>query len=346
MHGSKLLTDVLQDVRYALTKSRREAGFTTFALLIVGLGIGASATIYSVVSAVLLRPLPFAQPERLAWVANNGGEGLSSQTVQVGHFLDLKERARSFEDMAAYFAFYGVGDSKLTGVGEPERLSGVPVSQNFFPLLGVRPQIGRLFEAEECKWNGPRVVVLSHAFWQRRFAGDRGVLGRKLILDDQPVEVVGVLPESFDFGRVFAPGTRIDLFFPFPLTPETNRWGNTLSIVGRLKPGISAATAEAEVRDIAQRLEQEHPERNRLRVRVTPLDEQVSGRLRPALQVLAFAVGMVMLIVCANLSNLQLARTAARQKEMAIRTALGAGRARLIRQTLTESVMLSVSGAL
>ncbi len=338
---------IRQDLRYTLRTLRRDAGFTTFAILIVGLGIGASSTIFSVVNALLLRPLPFNDPGQLVWVANKDTDGgLSGQTVQVGHFTDLRERNKSFSDMAAYFAFYGVGDSKLTGDGEPERLSGVPVSQNFFPLLGVKPLIGRLFTADECKWNGPKAVLLSNGLWKRRFASDPGIVGKSLTLDDAPVTVAGVLPESFDFSSVFHPGSHIDLYFPFPLTAETDRWGNTLSIVGRLKPGISLRAAQAEFDILGKQLTNEHPrDRNSLDPVLTMLETHVSGRLRPALFVLACAVGVVMLIVCANLSNLLLARTATRQKEIAIRAALGAGRRRLIQQMLTESVVLSCSGA-
>src|SRR5262245_46063244 len=157
-----VLESVLQDLRYSLRTLRRDVAFTTFAVLIVGLGIGASATVFSVVNALLLRPLPFRGPERLVWVSNHDVAGLSGQTTQVGALLDLRERNRSFSDLAAYFAFYGVGDNLLTGQGEPERLNGVPVSENFFQVLGVQPQLGRLFTAEECKWHGPKAVLLSH----------------------------------------------------------------------------------------------------------------------------------------------------------------------------------------
>jgi len=336
-----------RDFKYALRTLRRDIGFATFAILIVGLGIGASSTIFSVVNTLLIRPLPFRDPARLVWIANSPAAlGLSIQTMQVGHFLDLREQNKSFSDMAAYFAFYGIGDSNLTGQGgEPERLTGVPVSQNFFSLLGVEPQLGRLFSAEECKWHGPKVVLLSHGLWQRRFASDPRIVGRLLILDDAPVTVIGVLPASFDFATVFAPGTRIDLFFPFALTPETNRWGNTLAIVGRLKPGANTRSAQSEFTVLAKQISREHPERNDIEPALTPLAGHVSGRLRPALLVLASAVGVVMLIVCANLSNLLLARSASRQKEIAIRAALGAGKGRLIRQMLTESVVLSLFGA-
>jgi predicted permease len=339
------LDTLVQDLRYTARTLRRDAGFSTFAILIVGLGIGASSTVFSVVNALLLRPLPFRDPERLVWIANRDVSGLSGQTTQVGHFSDLREKNQSFSDLAAYFAFYGVGDNKLTGHGEPERLSGVPISENFFSLLGVQPQLGRLFSPEECKWNGPKAVLLSHGLWQRRFASDPGIVGRPLTLNDEPFTVVGVLPASFDFASVFAPGSRIDLYFPFPLTAETNRWGNTLAIIGRLKPGVTVESAQAELRILAEQITRAHPERNGFEGRLRPLAQQVSGRIKPALVVLACAVGVVMLIVCANLSNLLLARTATRQKEIAIRTALGAGQGRLLRQMLTESVVLSCCGA-
>jgi predicted permease len=338
----------LQDLRYAIRTLRRDIGFFLAAVCITGLGIGASSTVFSVVNALLIRPLPFRDPGSLVWIANhlaNDANDLSGQTIQVNHFLDLRQHNHSLSDLAAYFAFYGVGDSKLTGRGEPERLTGVPVSQNFFPLLGVQPQLGRLFNADECKWNGPKAVLLSQGLWKRRFASDPSIVGRPLTLDDQPVTVVGVLPASFDFGTVFAPGSRIDLYFPFPLTEETNRWGNTLAMVGRLKPGVSVQSAQAEFNVLAEQIRREHPERNGLAPQLSLLPAYGSGRLRPALLLLAAAVGVVMLIVCANLSNLLLARGAARQKEIAIRAALGAGKARLVRQILTESVLLSCCGA-
>jgi len=340
------LDTLFRDLRYTFRTLRRDAGFTIFVILIAGLGIGASSTVFSVVNTLLLRPLPFAEPDQLVWIANRDTSGLSGQTTQVGHMLDLRERTQSLSALAGYFAFYGVGDNLLSGSGEPERLSGVPVSDNFFDVLGVRPQLGRLFNADEGKWNGPNAVLLSDGLWRRRFASDPGIVGASLTLNDEPHTVVGVLPASFDFGSVFAPGSHFDLYFPFPLSPETNRWGNTMAMIGRLKPGVPAGEAQAEIRTLASQITREHPERNSLEGHVRPLADQVSGRMRLAVWVLAGAVGMVMLIVCANLSNLLLARTASRQKEIAIRSALGAGRVRLIAQMLTESVVLACGGAI
>jgi predicted permease len=339
------LENLALDLRYTLRTLRRDRGFAGFAILIVGLGIGASAAVFSIVNAVLLRPLPFHDPAKLVWMTNHDTSGLSGQTTQVGHLLDLREKNRSFESLGAYMAFYGVGDNLLSGSGEPERLSGVQVSDNFFQTLGVQAQLGRLFNADECKWHGPNATLLGNGLWTRRFNAAPAIVGRKLTINGEPVTVVGVLPAEFDFASVFAPGSHIDLFFPFPLTQETNRWGNTMAIVGRLKPGATLGGAQAEVTILGQQLTAANPSRNSFEGRLAPLAEHVSGRLRLALWVLAGAVGVVMLIVCANLSNLLLARTAARQKEIAIRTALGAGRGRLIAQMLTEGVTLSCCGA-
>jgi len=341
------MASLLQDLRYTLRILRRDAGFAAFAILIAGLGIGASTTVFSVVNTLLLRPLPFKDPDRLVWIANHDTSGLSGQTTQVGHMLDLRERTQVFSAVAGYMAFYGVGDNLLSGSGDPERLSGVQVSDNFFDVLGVQPQLGRTFTADECKWEGPKAVLLSHALWVRRFNADPAIVGASLTLNDAATTVVGVMPATFDFASVFAPGGHFDLYFPFPLSPETNRWGNTMALIGRLKPGVTVAQAQGDTRTVAAQLTREHAnDRNTFEGFVKPLADQVNGRMRLALWVLAGAVGVVMLIVCANLSNLLLARTAARQKEMAIRTALGAGRGRLIAQTLTEGIVLSCSGAI
>lgn len=344
--GLPFLDSLAQDLRYTLRTLRRDLGFTVFAVLIIGLGIGASSTVFSVLDTLLVRPLPFRNPNNLVWIANQAKDGdLSGQTVQVQRLLDFRRYNRSFSDVAAYFAFYGTGDSKLTGQGEPERLTGVPVSQNFFPLLGVQPQLGRQFSADECKWNGAKAVMLSHGFWQRRFASDPAIVGRHITMDEAPFTVVGVLPASFDFGSVFAPGTRVDVYFPFPLSKETDRWGNTVALIGRLKSGTTLRRAQAEASALAQQIAKDDPQRNTFTPDLSLLKQHVSGQLRPALLVLACSVAVVMLIVCANLSNLLLARTATRQKEMAIRSALGAARKRLIRQLLTESILLTCCGA-
>lgn len=339
------ISSLRQDLRYTFRTLRRDAGFAAFATVIAGLGIGASATVFSVLNALLLRPLPFADPERLVWVVNHDTSGLSGQTTQVGYMLDLRERTQTLSALAGYFAFYGVGDNVMTGRGEPERVNGVKVSDNFFQILGVQPQLGRTFTAEECQWHGPKAVLLSHTLWSRRFASDPSIVGTSVTLNDEPHTIVGVLPESFDFASVFAAGSRFDLYFPFPLSPETNRYGNTMAMIGRLKPGVSPTQAQSEIRTLGAQASREHPERNSFEGYVTPLTDHINGRMRPALLVLAGAVGVVMLIVCANLSNLLLARTASRQKEIAIRTALGANRRRLIAQMLTEGIVLSSCGA-
>lgn len=334
------IDDAGHDLKHAVRGMRRDAGFTVFVILIVGLGIGASSTIFSVANALLLRPLPFRDPGNLVWIANQ------EWSTQVGVFLDLKERNKSFSDMAA-FAGFGVGDSQLLGAGEPERLTRVPVTQNFFTLLGVQPMIGRAFTVEECRGplNTPPAALLSYGFWRRRFASDPAVVGRKLTLDNKPLMIVGVLPASFDFASVFAPGTPIDVFIPWPLTAETHGHGNTLKVIGRLRPGATTQNAQAEFTLLAKQIGIQHPEWNGIQPRLRPLKQYVSGRVSPALFVLICAVGALMLIVCANLSNLQLARLGFRQKEMAMRSALGAGRLRLLRQMLTESVALSCCGA-
>jgi predicted permease len=339
---ARWISDLMQDLRHSFRGMRRDAGFTAFTILIAGLGIGASSTVFSVVNALLLRPLPFRDPGRLVWITN----GDDWTNIQAEHYSDLRELNRSFSDLAG-FAGYGVGDRQLTGDGEPERLTSVPVTGNFLAVLGVQPAIGRSFTTEECqgKYSAPQAMLLSHAFWRRRFAADSNVVGRKLTLNNRPVTVVGILPESFDFGSVFASGTPIDIVVPWPLTDKTKPAGNTMKLIGRLKPGGTVRGAQAELTTLGKQLESRHPERNPLGPLLVPLERHVSGPVSPALFVLACAVGVVMLIVCANLSNLQLARLGTRQKEIALRAALGAGRFRLLRQMLTESVALSCCGA-
>lgn len=350
--GMRLMTllaprAVWQDFRYGLRSLRREAGWTAFAVAIIGLGIGASATVFSVVNSLLLRPLPFDDPGRLVWIANGTSENLSAQTVQVANLIELQRQGQSFAQVAGFSPFYGVGDIRLTGSGEPARLTGVPVTEGFFPLLGVKPLLGRLFTADESGWGVAKTVVIGHALWLRRFHGDPGVIGQSLALDGTPATVIGVLPASFDFSGTFTPGRPADLFYPFPLSPETNRRGNTLALIGRLKPGADLKAAQAEATVIGERLDTGRAEarRNRLRPYLSTLRDRVSGRFEQALLVLASAVASLMLIVCANVSNLVLVRASARRRELAVRVALGAERPVLIRQLLIESITLSCAGA-
>jgi predicted permease len=336
------LESLASDLKYGIRGMSRNAGSTVFAILIVGLGIGGASTVFSVVNALLLRPLPFRDPGRLVWISN-----VENYSTQTEHYADLRDQNQSFSDLAGWSGTYSAGDKELTGTGEPERLTSVPVTGNFFPLLGVQPALGRSFTKQESegKYSAPPAMVLSDSLWRRRFRSDPNVVGQKLTLNNQPVTVVGVLPASFDFASVFAPGTPIDVFIPWPLTDNRKPAGNTMNIVGRLKPGVNVDSAQAELTVLAKRLVNQHPERNPVFPRLVPLEEHVSGQVRPALFVLICAVGVVMLIVCANLAHLQMARMGARQKEMAIRAALGAGRFRLLRQVLTESITLSCCGA-
>ena len=336
------LESLASDLKYGLRGMGRNPGSTIFAILIVGLGIGGASTVFSVVNALLLRPLPFRDPAQLVWISN--GETYSTQAE---HFADLREQNQSFSDLAGWFAFYNSGDEELTGSGEPERITSVPVTGNLFSVLGVEPAIGRSFTKEESegKYSAPTAMVLSNSFWRRHFASDTNVVGQKLMLNNQPVTIVGVLPASFDFGSVFAPGTSFDVFIPWPVADNSKPHGNTMAVIGRLKPGVTLQNARSAITVLAQQLTSQHSDRNPIKPKLVPLEQHVSGEVRPALLVLICAVGVVMLIVCANISHLQMARMGTRQKEMAIRAALGAGRFRLLRQVLTESITLSCCGA-
>src|SRR5438094_188511 len=345
--GLPALDILMQDLRYAFRTLRRDRAFTLIAVLILALGIGANIAVFSVVNTILLRPLPFQDPERLVWIKGPPREGgLSSVTYSVDAFEEYQRRNHSLEGVTAYMPFYGPSDYKLTGRGEPQPVSGVMVECNFFQTLGVQPMLGRLFTPDECRKNAAPAVLLSYFFWKRQFAGDRSIVGQAITLNNAPVTVAGVLPPSFDFGSVFAPGTKMDILVP--AIYDMRNWGNTLLLIGRLKPGQTIAQTQAEANLLFPRFyfNAAHPEWGTgYQAQVRSLKDHVSGKLRRSLIVLWSAVGLILLIVCVNLSNLALARASARSKEFAMRTALGAGRARLIRQLLTESMVLSIAGA-
>jgi predicted permease len=348
--GLPQLDSLVQDVRYAFRTLRRDAGFTVAALLILALGIGVNTAVFSVVNTVLLHPLPFRDADRLVWVEDTVGEvyhhvDLSSRTFPVDVFEAMRGANRSFTDMTAYDGFFGQGDYKLLGRGEPERLVGVRVAGNFFPLLGVQPVLGRLFMKEECQKNGRKAVLLSHGLWERRFGSDPSLVGQSLTLNNDAVTVAGVLPATFDLGSVFSPGVRVDIYLPAVMDDMRND-GNELVVIGRLKPGVRLETAQAEFRTLAPQFRRAHPDYYAdIDSRLVDLKRYVTGRMRASLIALWCAVGLVLLIVCVNMANLLLARSVSRGKEFAIRRALGAGRYRIVRQLLTESLMLSGGGA-
>ena len=342
--------DVLtQDLRFTFRTLRRDRGFTIVAVLILAVGIGANIAVFSVVNTILLRPLPFRDPQQLVRILErNPKAGESSRTYSADATQDFQQQNRSFQSVSGYFAFTGPDNFKLVGNGQPMPATGILVAEGFFETLGVEPSLGRLFRSEEFVQHSQPVALLSYPFWKRQLGGDRSIVGRAINLSNTSVVVIGVLPNTFDFGSVFSPGAKIDLVAPY-IMDDFRDDGNDLALVGRLKQGVTLAEAQSEADQLFPQLyfEHKHPEYGKgYTGQLTGLKEYVSGKLRRSLIVLWCAVGLILLIVCVNLSNLLLARAAARSKEFAMRRALGAGRGRLVRQLLTESLILAGAGAL
>lgn len=341
--------DVLrQDLRFSFRMLRRDAGFAVIAVLILALGIGANIAVFSVVNTILLRPLPFRDAQQLVRIVEKDPKaGESSKTYTADATQDFQQQNHSFQSVSGYFAFTGPDNYKLLGNGQPTPVTGILVAEGFFQTLGVEPSLGRLFRSEEFVQHAQPVALLSYPFWKRRLGGDRSIIGSTINLNNTAVTIIGVLPETFDFGAVFSPGAKVDLFVPY-IMDDFRDDGNDLALVGRLKQGVTLAQAQSETDQLLPQFyfEHKHPEYGKgYTGQLTVLKEYVSGKLRRSLIVLWCAVGLILLIVCVNLSNLLLARAAARSKEFAMRRALGAGRARLVRQLLTESLVLAGAGA-
>jgi predicted permease len=346
--------DVLgQDLRHTLRTLGRDRAFTIVAVLILALGIGANVAAFSVVNTILLRPLPFPNSQQLVWIAPPPEKcGLSCATYSADAYEEFKAQTKSYQDVTGYMAFTSPDNFRLTGRGEPQPATGMELIGNFFEVLGVQPAMGRLFTAQEARAGAHPVALLAYPYWRRQFAADPAIVGKEIDLNGTPVTVVGVLPASFDFGAVFSPGSKVDLIVPLILDNERT-WGNIVTLMGRLKLGISLGQAQAEANMVAPHLcwNEKYPRSCGAYVgkhggmELRTLKDYVSGRLRRSLIVLWSAVGMILLIACVNLSNLLLARAAARNKEFAMRSALGASRGRLVRQLLTESLILSGAGA-
>ena len=348
------LHDALQDLRYTLRGLRRDPGFTIVCVLILALGIGANIAVFSVVNTILLRPLPFPHSEQLVRIVPKEFQNNESGKTYTADFTeDYQRENRAFQSVSGYFNFTSPNNFKLTGNGQPTPATGMLVAEGFFETLGVQPVVGRPFRHEEFKQHAPVVALLSYPFWKSRFGGDRNIIGRTVDLKDQvdlgnsSVTVIGVLPDSFDFGSVFAPGAKVDLFVPYIMDDFRND-GNDLALVGRLKQGVTLARAQNDIDSIFPQLyyTHSHPQYGKGYTGLAVgLKEYVTGKLHRSLVVLWSAVGLILLIVCVNLSNLLLARAAARTKEFAVRSALGAKRSRTLRQLLTESFVLSATGA-
>jgi predicted permease len=343
-------SDSLQDVRYTLRTLGRDPGFAAVSILILALAIGANVAVFSVVNGLLLRPLPFPDSQRLVWIAPPANEcGLSCATYAADAYEEFRAQSRAYQDVTGYEAFTTPDNLRLTGRGEPEPVTSIKVIGNFFQVLGVQPAMGRLFTEDEVRGGPHPVALLANAYWRREFAADPAIVGKSIELNGAAITVVGVLPASFDFGAVFSPGAKVDLFTPLDLNEERD-WGNIVTLFGRLKPGVTVAQALDDAQRVAPNLyfNLKYPDtlgRYKGALIPVPLKDYVTGKLRRSLIALWAAVGVILLIAGVNLSNLLLARAAARAKEFAVRGALGASRGRIVRQLLMESLVLSGAGA-
>jgi predicted permease len=341
----------LQDLKYTFRTLGRDPGFAAVAILILALAIGANIVVFSVVNTLLLRPLPFPSAQQLVWIAPPPTKcGLSCGTYSTDAYDQFRTHTRSFQDVTGYFAFSGKDNLSLNLGGAPIPATSIDVIANFFQVLGVQPAMGRAFTSDDARDGAAPVVLLSDPWWRRQFNADPAIVGKTFDINGRQTTVIGVLPGSFDFGAVFSPGTKVDAITPLDLYGPPRNWGNIITFIGRLKPGVTLAQARGDAEVASKimcwnlRLPQTCGQYKDSVVPV-PLKDYVSGRLRRSLVVLWCAVGAILLIACVNLSNLILARAAARSKELAMRTALGASRARIVGQLLTESLVLSGLGA-